>query len=467
MSRAVVSRSDFDRIRASVQQAKVDQRSKFRDEELRKKSQERTAKWPNTLDATRKKKEMWKIEKQAREEAERLLLDKEEDELQRKARELQIKRANALLYEQTDKMKNLRSQMLYCDVIEEQKLQVQEKERKRAMERKMEEHWFKLQEQQLDEYDQREEKELMERVRKVATTAKMQQDQLEVNKQLYIKSLQNEKAEGERLRQKAEEDFRDEQEKELAVRRKARLAVEQLRLENEKLKKIKQQQLIKEQQEEEKRQADADAKEFMQHRRKAQEKKRFDEAQAIKKKLIDKASNNLLAMAENEERILGKQAADVKEKEDRELAMKDERRRKQQAAIERSRKMQLRAKELKREAEQKQTNEIRAHLKLRQGQMEQEEKDEIASIKMKNLKLRNDLETEIDRKQVRKLKSREAQLEEDRQNLGLMGEEDDKFRDYAMNELNAVAGEGFNTVPLQKAVAAKDITTLAVGGIRV
>jgi hypothetical protein len=189
------------------------------------------------LDATRKKKEMWKFEKQAREEEERLKIDKEEDELNRKIREAQIKRANELLYEQTDKMKNLRSQMLYCDTVEEQRHQTLEKERKREMERKMDEHWYKVQQKQLDDYDRKEEQELMERVQKVATTAKMQQDQLELNKTAYIKSLQREKAEGEKLRKKAERDLQEEKEKEEAVRRKARLAVEQLRLENEKLKK--------------------------------------------------------------------------------------------------------------------------------------------------------------------------------------------------------------------------------------
>jgi hypothetical protein len=190
------------------------------------------------LDATRKKKEMWKIEKQAKEEKERLKLDAAEDALQKKVRDAQIRRANELLYEQTDKMKNLRSQMLYCDVIEEQKFQVQHKEKKREMEFAMEEHWYQQQQQQMDEYDRKEDQELMQRVQKVATTAKMQQDKLELNKAQYIKSLQREKTDGEKLRLKAEGDLRDEQEKEASVRRKARLAVEQLRLENEKLKKV-------------------------------------------------------------------------------------------------------------------------------------------------------------------------------------------------------------------------------------
>lgn len=467
MSRTVISRSEIERLRASVRESKVDDSRSARDEMLRKKSEERKAKWPNTLDAMRKKKEMWKIEKQAKEELERQKVDKEEDALKLQIREAQIKRANELLYEQTDKMKNLRSQMLYCDVIEEQKHQVAEKERKRAMERKMDEHWYQQQQIQMDEYDKREEKELMQRVEKVATTAKMQQDQLELNKQAYIKSLQREKAEGELLRQKADADLREERETEEAVRRKARLAVEQLRLENEKLKKIKQDQLIREQAEEDKRKKDAQIKETMQNRRKIQEKKRFDESLAMKQRLIDKAADGLRAMARNEERILGKQAKEVTEKAERELQAKEERRKKQQAAIERSRQMQLRAKERKRQADERQTEQVRAHLKVRQEQMAKEEQDEILHIKMKNLELRKDLEKEIDSKQMKRLKDRQQRLADDLKSLEVIGQEDGRYRDYALKELNAVAEEGLNVVPLAKAVNAKDIQTLAVGGIRV
>jgi len=455
------------RLKASVRSAKVDDHAKVRDDLLKKKSEERKAKWPNTLDATRKKKEMWKIEKQAKEEKERLKLDAAEDALQKKVRDAQIRRANELLYEQTDKMKNLRSQMLYCDVIEEQKFQVQHKEKKREMEFAMEEHWYQQQQQQMDEYDRKEDQELMQRVQKVATTAKMQQDQLELNKAQYIKSLQREKADGEKLRLKAEGDLRDEQEKEASVRRKARLAVEQLRLENEKLKKVKHQQSLKEQAEDDKRKKDAEMKDIMQNRRKVQEKKRFDESLALKQRMIDKASEQLRTLANNEERILGKQALEVQQAQDKMLADKEVRRQKQQAAIERSRTMQLRAKQRKKDAELKHTNEVRAHLRIRQDQMAKEEQDEIMAIKSANLQLRKDLETEMDTKQMRRLQSRENKLANDLKGLAVSGQEDVKFEAYAMNELSQIAKDGGNIVPMQKAVAAKHITTLPVGGIRV
>ncbi len=218
---------------------------------------------------------------------------------------------------------------------------------------------------------------------------------------------------------------------------------------------------------EERRKKEAELKETMQSRRKAQEKKRFEEALALKQRMIDKASDELQKMQNNEERILGKQALEVQQAQDKMLAEKAARRQKQQEAIERSRMMQLQAKQRKKEADLQHINEVRSHLNIRQEQMAKEEQDEIMAIKAANLQLRKDLEVEMSKKEVRKLQSRERQLADELKGLKISEEEDEKFKSYAMNELSTVALEGINTVPLQKAVQAKDITTLAVGGIRV
>ena len=85
---------------------------------LRNKSISRCGKWPNTLEAMRKKKDDWKKNKEALEENQRLTIDASELRLQQIARLGQIQRANALLYDQTDKMKTLRSKQLQSDVLE-------------------------------------------------------------------------------------------------------------------------------------------------------------------------------------------------------------------------------------------------------------------------------------------------------------------------------------------------------------
>ena len=88
-------------------------------------SDQRVEHWPNTLAAQRKAKLDWKKEGEEKEENERRVIDQQEAELQRKLRVDRIKKANQQMYEQTDKMKFLRSQQLYTDVIADREDQVQ------------------------------------------------------------------------------------------------------------------------------------------------------------------------------------------------------------------------------------------------------------------------------------------------------------------------------------------------------
>merc|ERR1719240_1383502 len=94
---------------------------------LKKISDERVSHWPNTLEATRKKKENFRFIKAEQDEKQRQEVDRQEAELQKKLRIDAIKRANTILYEQTDKMKNLRSCQMYCDVLADRAEQAEEK----------------------------------------------------------------------------------------------------------------------------------------------------------------------------------------------------------------------------------------------------------------------------------------------------------------------------------------------------
>lgn len=89
-----------------------------RQAERHERSQQRAAKWPNTLQATRKKKEDARKERLAREEAARVEIDKQEERRRNRKRLEAIKRANQALLSQTDKMKMLKSQKMMSDVNE-------------------------------------------------------------------------------------------------------------------------------------------------------------------------------------------------------------------------------------------------------------------------------------------------------------------------------------------------------------
>lgn len=112
----MLSRSDIERIRASVA-ATASSNGSRRREELRKLSQERQKHWPNTLEALRKKKENWKKEKMDREEAKRQEIDREEAALREQQRRETIEKARQVKIQNTDKMKLLKGKVMHAEVL--------------------------------------------------------------------------------------------------------------------------------------------------------------------------------------------------------------------------------------------------------------------------------------------------------------------------------------------------------------
>ncbi|KAF1334508.1 Coiled-coil domain-containing protein, partial [Globisporangium splendens] len=184
------------------------------------KSEQCTQQWPNTLEAMRKKKDGWKKDKEEREEEARKKIDEEEAQLQREARTKQIERANRLLYEQTDRMKTLRSKQLLADVVHHRKLQLNEKAMLDEQDRLMQfvyDRQVLAQVLQGQEEEQKERKHMQQEHEKLAA---IQKQQLEEYKQRYIQELREviawEKRDGGLMKQSAEQALRDEQEKERA-----------------------------------------------------------------------------------------------------------------------------------------------------------------------------------------------------------------------------------------------------------
>ena len=86
---------------------------------LQKLSDERKAKWPNTIEAARAAKEKQRKAKLDAEEALRQQIDAEEEALNVEKRRLAIERANKMLYHGADRVKELHSKLLLADVMQE------------------------------------------------------------------------------------------------------------------------------------------------------------------------------------------------------------------------------------------------------------------------------------------------------------------------------------------------------------
>ena len=128
-----------------------------------------------------------------KEELDRQRVDREEAELQKRLRIEAIKRANTILYEQTDKMKNLRSQQMYSDVVADRLEQAEEKKIMASWQEERDEQYYVTMQQQLKEAEERETIEKEVREKKAKEIAALQQDQLQQYREAYLLRMKQER----------------------------------------------------------------------------------------------------------------------------------------------------------------------------------------------------------------------------------------------------------------------------------
>merc|ERR1719230_975752 len=363
----VLSRSEIERMKSSVAPPQITD-TEARRRHLKKLSDERVKHWPNTLEATRRKKENWKKEK----------MDKEEAELQKRLRIEAIKRANTILYEQTDKMKNLRSQQMYSDVVADRLEQAEEKKIMASWQEERDEQYYVTMQQQLKEAEERETIEKEVREKKAKEIAALQQDQLQQYREAYLLRMKQEKREGEMIAARAEAQIQEDAEAAAERTLKARMAAEEMQLANQELKKLRLQVALQEEEAENKRKADLKRMDDLSAARKAMEQRRFREKQAVQQRMIDKAVEQLAQMKNTEDAILEKQVAEARAKEDNEMAIRAEKRARQRDAIDRSRDLQKQLDEERKQMEIEEAQKLAAHYKVKAKEMEAEEAAEEA-----------------------------------------------------------------------------------------
>merc|ERR1719478_1970375 len=148
MSNVVISTAEFSRIRNSVTRESKSSPSDLKQErqELQRLSQARVKKWPNTLEAERKRKEARRFEK----------MDREEEAIAGEKRRMAIERANKMLYDDSDKVKMFHANLLLSDVLKEREAQIEVSRQKKKNERRREKYWAEMQGEAMEEYDRKE-----------------------------------------------------------------------------------------------------------------------------------------------------------------------------------------------------------------------------------------------------------------------------------------------------------------------
>ena len=416
---------------------------------LKTKSEERAAKWPNTLQAQRAKKEKVRRARLDVEEEERKKIDAIEAEIMAESRRLQIDRAKKKLYDNNDRVKALHSSLLLSEVLSERVAQIDYK--KKIIElRKKEAVAFNIQQAKELEIKENEEERAILARRKAALEQKHEQlQQLEQVKAKIAMEKKRDLEEGDLLRKEAEEEAIRQHEKELKVREVARKHTKETMKANEALQKYKQRELDREKAAEKAQEAYAAKKEAYQQERKRREADKESEKQKARERMIEVMEKELEAARKKNERNFAQQHREAVAKEDGIMAQREERRRLEKIAIDKSRKQQLAIrkamKDQKNAEEQAFVDSWKERTKELNEEDELETKLKFWENKQHQQFLKHQMDVKAKKKQVKKTKELEgayvAALS--------IAEEEDTFKAYASVCIDEWNKRGQSLRPMQ------------------
>lgn len=458
---------ELERMRESALIHVAKSREKERLERLKELSDEKVRTWPNTLEAMRLKKENWKKEKLEEEEKKRIDVDQKEAALQRERRKAAIERAEKILYDRTDEMKTLRSQMSYSEVVHERRGQIQQKVQNQKEEKRKDLEYHDFLMGQLKISEDRDTVALEATKVKAEAIAKAQRKQLDEYRDRYMERLRIAKREGELVLERAIADA--EEEKRVSRERilKEKDHVRKSLLANDELQLVRAKQKELEAQDDVARKAVVKKKEEIAVERKRLEKARFDARQATKQRLIDRAAHALEMKLNTEAAKLEKEVEEQRKKEEDRFAKKQALIAEQKAAIDVSRKQQLDAKQKVIEQDQKEISDLVEQWKVKNIEIENEEANDAIDRRNQNLRLREAQLIQIHENREKKLLTKESELQWDRHVKTQLKLHQERFQRTAADVIDTAKTQGKPIFMLEKARLAKDTTIQPASGIRV
>lgn len=352
-SMTAISQNELNRILSSVDgNRRTESCDVPRREQLKQISDARVATWKDTLSAQRKTKIEWKAEKERLEEEKRKKLDAEEAAIRETQRLETIARADHLLREQTEKVRQFRSTQKLVDTLDTRDEQIKAKEQQKKLEAEAEKQWYDGVITSIKEAEQKAifNAEIEERKSKeLADDLKRQRDQ---RAEMIHRQQQCKRAEEEAIIKKIAWDDAAAEKREAQLKNERRRKTKKEIMSNEVLLKTRKEQLQKKERELTKKCEDEVRRQnSINAARLALEQKHFEEKQAVRKILSDRASEDLRQRAEREFAIFER---DRKMRQQKELAKAEAERQKQERdriAIDQSRKLQIRLKKEEQEAD--------------------------------------------------------------------------------------------------------------------
>jgi hypothetical protein len=359
-----------------------------------------------------------------------------------------ISKANELLYEQTDKMKLLRSQQLYAEVIHERVHQIEEK---KAVKEKIKEDNASFHQEILRQIKVGEEAEkvkLEEQKRKMEEVKIARAQQRDEVRSIKDEATRRVKEVGLQMKREAQERVEEElKEHELKKKLAAESNLRMLKA-NEELKLIRLQIKDQERIAEEERNEEIMKIETRKQKLKELEKLRFEKQQETRQKIIDAAVKKLAETANTEQLVLAQQMQDLQDKEDRLLAEKKARNDKFREDVALSRTSQIEARERERQA--RMDEEARMVAKFRE---ENEvgirlEAEKVAKAKVETNRIKKIQYDEGQEAIRRKKEEKLIEIEQARFLASIQGNDDDRFVELCKQEIerNAKIGKPVYTL---------------------
>ena len=425
-------------------------------------SDERVSKWTDTLAAKRKARLDWKMERDAKEEKIRQEIDKKEAEMQQLNRNQTIERAKQILLERNEKVKFLRSQQLYSDVIEGREIQRIEKEERERKQLEDEVNWHRETMLKLQMEDKKENEKMIrnkQKAKEICEDLRKQKEEVEWIKKMKIAKQKEEDAQ--LLQQIAFDDMKAAQKAFLDKLERKKKTKEFIKKMHQDTKKKNDDMIYKEKLEAEEREHIIIQRDKLMQARTELEKKNY----TIKKETqtmveacheLEKRSAREIELFLRDQKRANEniKIAQQKKLKEKELQMK---------SIQESRKEQIKLK-AKKEAATKEEELLSALQLVEETKRQNEdEKRKIDEQKRKNITVRKFLDEQIAEKERKKAQERADELSQAKNMKVAFTLEDDKFKELALREIESFRSQGKkpkNIAMLERAKNMKDVTLL-------
>lgn len=454
MSATVLTRAELERLKRTASGAvekHVDVKAKRR-EELKKMSEDKMKHWPNTLEANRIKKLRYVEEKAHKEEMVRQELDRQEAEHRRVLRLEAIKRANDLMYDQTDKMKYLKGAKMYADTVHTRGSQVEVKQKRKEEEKVREAEYHQIILQKVAQ-GEKEEKEKEARLADKIEIIKVQRrKQVEEVRAKRAAEEAEARAIGEAMKREAIVRIQDDLDEQVRKRERIADANAKTVIANERIKVIKAELAAREIEQLNAIEVEKDEIDGRKLAMKALEIHRFEKKQESRQKMIDAAVKQLAAKQNNENAIATKQAKEQRAKEDAAIADKAAKREAQRIAIDESRQNQIRNKREKLEKEWAEEDRMVAAMIEEKERSEKNEADK-QYRELENIRRLKELQyNDAAKTQRNKIAERLEEVNRAKLLMDIGSQDDNKFAEVCKDQIKKYAAAGKPVYTLLKAL---------------